>query len=65
MDLIARAKSRKAYCCNCGRALESVSIPLADVFVMDKEGNFYCMNCDSVFDDVDERIFDLDLEEEE
>lgn len=64
MDLIARAKVRKAYCCKCGCFLESWTGPLANAFIMDREGNYYCTRCDGDFEDGDERIFELDLEED-
>ena len=35
---------------------------LSDFFVMDIQSNFYCAECDSIFEDGDERIF---MEDEE
>lgn len=56
--------SNKATCCRCGRALYSIGMPIGSVFVLDLEGNFYCMGCDAEFHDGDERIFDEDLYED-
>lgn len=54
--------SNKNHCCKCGCQLESVEgIPLGSVFVLDYSGKFYCMNCDSEFEEYDERIFEADL----
>lgn len=45
-------------CCKCGVDLLSCpEHPLGDFFVMDNDGNFYCMACDAIFEDVDERIY--------
>ena len=38
---------------------------LGSIFVLDYDGNFYCINCDNIFDDVDERIFEAEFYEEE
>lgn len=56
-DLLKLYHSNKANCCRCGCYLES-TIDLGATFVMDYDGNFYCMNCDSIFSDGDERIFE-------
>lgn len=53
----------KAYCCKCGCKLESV-LPLGSVFVLDKDGNYYCINCDEEFEDGDERIYEDWMDEE-
>ena len=52
---------QKSKCCKCGCILESASAPLGSVFVMDKGGNFYCTNCDYIFEDGDERIYDEEV----
>lgn len=59
-NLMKRYRTTEAYCCNCGCKLKS-SVDLGSVFVMDYYGNFYCMGCDSIFEDGDERIFEIDL----
>ena len=61
-ELLRRANSHQAFCCNCESVLLSTYAPIAAVFIMDKKGNFYCKDCDSEFVDGDERIFDLDIE---
>jgi hypothetical protein len=64
ITLMHLATQKRATCCKCGRHLESEHEPLAVFFVMDKQGKFYCTDCDVEFKDGDERIFELDLEEE-
>lgn len=64
-ELLHRANGHKADCCKCGCYLTSKCAPIAAVFVMDREGNFYCTECDAEFEDGDERIFDLDIEGED
>ena len=63
--LFQMANQHRADCCKCGCYLESKYAPIAAVFVMDKQGNFYCTDCDGEFEDGDERIFDLDIEGED
>ena len=60
-----RYNSTKGVCAHCGCSLESwCGSPLGSVFVMDKEGNFYCANCEIfIFEDGDERIYEPDLED--
>lgn len=53
--------SSKNKCCKCGCNLEDVNGKLGSVFVLDTDGNFYCMNCDSEFEEGDERIYDINL----
>lgn len=55
--------SHRADCCKCGCYLES-DFDLGSIFVLDYDGNFYCMNCDSIFDDVDDRIFEAEFYED-
>lgn len=65
-ELNALYFSDKAECCRCGCHLEdNTGNGIGSVFVLDKHGRFYCMNCDSDFEDGDERIFDSDLYPEE
>lgn len=64
-ELLYRANQHEAGCCKCGCHLVSAYAPLAAVFIMDREGNFYCADCDDEFEWGDERIFDLDLEGED
>ena len=53
----------KNICCKCGCTLETMNdIPLGEVFVMDKEGKFYCMGCDEIFEDGDERIYEPEFD---
>ena len=56
--------SHRAECCKCGCYLES-DFDLGSIFVLDYNGNFYCMNCDNIFDDVADRIFDAEFYEDE
>lgn len=56
--------SHRADCCKCGCYLES-DFDLGSIFVLDYDGNFYCMNCDNIFDDVDDRIFEAEFYENE
>ena len=56
--------SHRAECCKCGCYLES-DFDLGSIFVLDYDGNFYCMNCDNIFDDVDDRIFEAEFYEDE
>ena len=58
--LKARYNSTKGVCCKCGMMLLSTGNPLGDYFVMDNDGNFYCVNCDSHFEDGDERIYEVE-----
>lgn len=62
-SLLKLYHSHKANCCKCGCALESDD-DLGSVFVLDYNGKFYCMNCDSEFEDVDERIFEAEFYED-
>lgn len=55
--------SHRADCCKCGCYLES-DFDLGSIFVLDYDGNFYCMNCDNIFDDVDDRIFEAEFYED-
>lgn len=57
-ELIRLYHSHKANCCKCGCYLES-DFDLGSIFVLDYDGNFYCTNCDNIFDDIDDRIFEL------
>lgn len=56
--------SHRGHCCKCGRYLES-ELDLGSIFVLDYDGNFYCINCDNIFDDMGERIFEPDEEDED
>ena len=54
--------SRKNNCCICGCELEdNTGCGLGSVFVLDNDGNFYCMDHDTHFEDYDERIFEADI----
>lgn len=55
----------KACCCRCGTHLSDANHVIGSVFVMDKNGNFYCTNCDGDFEDGDERIFEAEFCEED
>lgn len=63
-ELMERYNSHKDECCKCGCLLTASSC-LGQFFVMDCEGNFYCTECDKIFEDVDERIFEPDLYDDE
>ena len=56
--------SHRAECCKFGCYLES-DFDLGSIFVLDYNGNFYCMNCDNIFDDVSDRIFEAEFYEDE
>lgn len=63
-ELLERYNTNEARCCRCGCKLTSADgLPLGAVFVLDKNGKFYCTNCDDIFDDIDDRIFEPDLDE--
>jgi hypothetical protein len=55
----------QAYCAGCGCLLHTNSREdvLSNYFIMDKEANFYCTECEQDFADGDERIYSPDLEE--
>lgn len=58
--------SHKANCCKCGCELEDTNgCGLGEFFVLDKNGNFYCIDCDDEFEDGDERIFEPEFCEED
>lgn len=59
-ELKAKYNLHKARCCSCGCSLSS-PLPLGSVFVLDKGGNYFCMGCDAIFEDGDERIFEEEL----
>lgn len=62
-ELYHKYYSTRSNCCKCGCELQDVSgIGLGAIFVLDKDGNFYCMGCDSEFEDGDERIFEFEEE---
>ena len=63
-QLLDLQHSHRADCCKCGCYLES-DFDLGSIFVLDYDGNFYCMNCDNIFDDVDDRIFEAEFYENE
>ena len=45
-------------CCVCGVHISTeYGEPLGRYFVMDKKGQFYCMNCEKHFGDGDEEIY--------
>lgn len=54
-----RARETTNELCHCcGTLLETAhGDPLINYFVMDVQGNFYCTDCDSRFEDGDERIY--------
>ena len=58
-----RYNSNYGVCCKCGITLLTTGEPMGNYFVMDKNGNFYCMNCDEIFEDGDERIYEPEEEE--
>ncbi len=50
--------STSGFCCQCGIHIKTEwGEPLGRYFVMDKNGRFYCMNCDKDFEVGDERIY--------
>ena len=51
-------RSTSGFCRICGIHLKTEwGEPLGRYFVMDKNGCFYCMNCDKHFNEGDERIY--------
>lgn len=64
-DLIRLWNLDRSKCCKCGITLESWNGPLGQYFVLDKNGNYYCMGCDHIFEEGDHRIFELDLVDDE
>lgn len=64
IDLLKLYHSHTNVCCKCGRILEDANGELGSVFVLDHNGNFYCMDCDKEFEDGDERIFEAEFYEE-
>lgn len=51
--------SKKSNCCVCNRNLiDATGSGLGSVFVLDKDGNFYCTEHDDNFQSGDSRIFD-------
>lgn len=64
-DLRSLYYAPDAFCCKCGTHLSDKNHMVGSVFVMDKCGNFYCMNCDKEFKDGDERIFEPEFCEAE
>lgn len=61
-ELIDKYNSTGDVCCKCGQVLLSTGNALGDYFVMDKDGQFYCTECDNEFEDGDENIFNPDEE---
>lgn len=55
----------QAHCAGCGCLLHTNSREdvLSNYFIMDREANFYCTDCEQDFADGDERIYSPDLEE--
>ena len=47
----------KENCHCCDTSLEAHGEPLSNYFIMDTHGRFYCMECESMFEDGDERIY--------
>ena len=56
-DLQKKYDTTGDICCVCGMALLTTGDPLGDYFVMDKNGKFYCTNCDCIFEEGDKRIY--------
>lgn len=51
-------ETTREVCHCCGIMLESWhDEPLSTYFVMDIQGNFYCIECDAIFEVGDERIY--------
>lgn len=63
-ELMERYNARKDECCECGCLLTAPTY-LGQFFVMDYDGNFYCIECEDKFEYGDERIFEPDLYDEE
>ena len=58
-DLMEKYNSHKANCCVCGCTLSTEGgNALGDFFLLNKDGQFYCMDCDIEFEEGDEYIFD-------
>lgn len=42
---------KKGYCCKCGCQLTTdCGVPLGSIFCMDRNGLYYCINCDKNLD---------------
>lgn len=65
MNLHRLYHKRRARCSECGCRISSIGVPLGSIFVLDKNGNYYCMHCDDRFEDGDERIYDEEIDNEE
>lgn len=64
-NLMKLYRSTKGHCALCGITLYSnFGEPLGRYFMMDKQGQFYCIHCDDIFDDFDERIYMPEEDEE-
>lgn len=55
----------QAHCAGCGCLMytHEKDDVLSNYFIMDREANFYCTDCEKDFADGDERIYSPDLEE--
>lgn len=51
----------ECHCCGC-LLTATPGYVLSDFFVMDIQGHFYCIDCDSIFEDGDERIYESEEE---
>lgn len=61
-ELVEKYNSRGGVCAKCGMTLLTTGNALGEYFVMDRDGKFYCADCDEEFEDGDERIFTPDEE---
>lgn len=64
-DLLKLYHSSRNKCCKCGCTLEDFNGELGSVFILDYDGNFYCMDCDKEFEEYDDRIFEAEFFEGE
>lgn len=61
MNLKRRYKSTWGNCCKCGCRLETFDmVPLGLIYKMDKKGKFYCLKCETIFEEKDERLYEPD-----
>ena len=61
VELVKKYNQHSANCYVCGCRLTSeCGVPLGSMFVLDTSGRYYCTRCDAIFEDGDERIFDVE-----
>ena len=59
LEKIYHSTSANCYVCGC-RLVSGCGVPLGSMFVLDTSGRYYCTHCDAIFEDGDERTFDVE-----